>query len=176
MARERSQLLTERQLARVKAAAERNPDSIRPRLRLALHYWRNGELNEALEWVDRGLALHPADIGAYRIRANVLVEMSRTAKAVETAMAARAVAPQSIPAHILIVRMLLADLQPGRAQEFLDAAVDLDPDPAQLRQLTALQKQILAVSQSAERKPLDWIARKFNRRRANVAGEDPESQ
>jgi len=168
-------LLTERQEAHARALAQRRPDASQPRLRLALHCWRKGELAEALEWADRALALDPQNINAYRIRAIILSGMRQTAKAVETALRARAMAPQSVPAHLLTVRMLLEDLQTGKAQEALEAALELEPDTQDLQQLKVLQQQILAASRQAEQKPLDWITRKFNRRLANVAGEDPDS-
>jgi len=175
MTQHQDQLLTEQEEARVRAMAERKPDAGRPRLRLARHYWLKGELEEALVWADRGLALEPGNINAYRIRANVLVGLRQTSKAVETALQARAVAPQSIAAHLLVVRMMLADLQPRKAQEMLDATLELDPSSQQLQQLKSLQQQILATSRQAELQPLDWIMRKFNRRLANVASEEPDS-
>lgn len=170
-----NQILTDQQLARVRSLAESSPAAGQPRLRLARHYWLKGELNEALVWVDRGLQLEPENINAYRIRANVLVGLKQTARATQTARDALQVAPRSVPAHILLVRMLLADLQPRAAQEMLDATLQLDPDPEQLQQLKHLQQQILSTSRQAETNPLDWMTRKFNRRLANVAGEEPDT-
>jgi len=175
MMKREKQRLTEQEVARVRAMAERKPNAGQPRLRLARHYWLEGELEEALVWADRGLALEPENINAYRVRANILVGMRQTTKAVETALRARAVAPQSIPAHLLVLRMMLADLQPNKAQEMLDATLELDPSSQQLQQLKSLQQQILATSRQAELRPLDWITRKFNRRLANVANEEPDS-
>ena len=169
-----NQLLTDQQEAHAREMAELKPDACQPRLRLAVHFWRKGELAEALDWADRGLAVDPQSMHAYRIRANILTGMRQTAKAVETALQARAMAPQSPSAHILTVRMLLADLQPAKAQEALDASLQLHLETPELEQLKVLQRQILATSRRAEQKPLDWFTKKFNRRRANVAGEDPE--
>jgi len=174
MIKRENQPLAERQESKLRALAERQPDASQPRIRLALHCWRMGELAEALEWADRSLALDPQNLNAYRIRANILSDMRQTGKAVETALRARKMAPLSLAAHALSVRMLLADLQPAKAQEALDAALKLDLDTQELQQLKVLQRKILAASQQAERKPLDWATRKFNRRLANVASEDPE--
>lgn len=166
-----NRLLTEQEEARLHAMAESKPMAGQPRLRLARHYWLKGELEEALVWTDGVLALEPGNINASRIRAKVLVAMKQTGKAVETALHACAQTPQSIPAHLLAVRMMLADLQPRKAQEMLDLTLELDPGTQHLQQLKSLQQQILAVSNQAERRPLDWITRKFNRRLANVAAE-----
>jgi len=166
-----NRLLTEQEEARLRATAESKPKAGQPRLRLARHYWLKGELEEALVWTGALLALEPGNINASRIRAKVLVAMKQTGKAVSTALHACAVAPQSVPAHLLAVRMMLEDLQPRKAQEILDQILELDPGTQHLQQLKSLQHQILAVSNQAERRPLNWITRKFNRRRANVAAE-----
>lgn len=166
------QLLTEQQETDFRSAAERKPEASQPRARLALHCWRKGELAEALDWADRCLELDSLNIDFYRLKANILADMQQTAKAVEIAMRARLAVPQSIPAHILTVRMLLLDLQPAKAQQALDAALLLAPDSQQLEHLKSLQLQILAASRQANHDPLKWLTRKFNNRRANVAGED----
>jgi len=168
------QLLSEQQEEHFRNLAEKRPGASRPRLRLALHCWRKGELAEALTWVDSGLRLDPQNINAYRIRANILVDLRQTVKAVETARQALDANPKSMLAHILTVRMLLADLQPGKAQEVLDSALDLEPGEQQLRHLKSLQLQILSVAKQADQNPLNWLTRKYNRRLANVAGEEED--
>lgn len=175
MTQRNNPILTEQQVLRVRALAERDPTATLPRLRLARHYWLRREFNEALVWVDSSLQLDPENISAYRIRANVLVGLQQTAKAVKTALEAVQVAPASITARLLAVRMMLANLQLEQAQEMLDLALELDPDPQQLQQLKSLQQQILATSRQAEQKPLDWITRRFNRRLANVKSEEPDA-
>ena len=175
MVKRDNQLLTEQQEAKVRALAERRTDASQPRMRLAMHCWQKGELAEALDWADQCLALDPQNISAYRIRANILSGMRHTGKAVETALRAREMAPQSVSAHVLAVRMLLGDLQTARAQEVLDETLALPLDAQELRQLKLLQKQILAAARQAERNPFDWVARKFNRRVGNVAGEEGDT-
>jgi tetratricopeptide (TPR) repeat protein len=175
MSQQENQLLSKEEEARILALAERDANAGLPRLKLARHYWQKGELAEALLWADRGLALEPGNINAYRIRAHILLGLKQTRKAVETANTARAKAPQSVPAHLLTVRMLLADLQPGKAQKILDAILDLEPNSNQLQQLKSLQQQVHVVSRQVEQRPLDWIVRKFNRRLADVAKKEGES-
>ena len=79
-----NQLLTEQQEAHARAMVQRKPGASQPHLRLALHCRQKGELAEALEWADRGLALDPQNVNAYRIRANILCDMRQTAKAIAT--------------------------------------------------------------------------------------------
>ena len=165
------QLLTAEKEAWFRKVAEQNPDAHRAQAHLALHCWRSGALQEAMEWIDRCLGVAPAEVNYYRIRANILVDKQQSAKAVETALQAVEVAPESVSARLLTVRMLLADLQPARAQEVLDATLDLDPEHEQLHFMKSLQTQILNMTRQAEHDPLKWLSRKYKKRLSNVANE-----
>ena len=83
--------------------------------------------------------------------------------------------PDSIHAHMVAIRMLLQDLQPKSAQHLLDRALVMDPNVKQIKTLKAVQIRILRMSRQAENRPLNWLARKFNRRISNAAGENENS-
>jgi tetratricopeptide (TPR) repeat protein len=167
----RKQLLTAEEETRFRAMAAKNPRAAQPPAHLALHCWRSGALPEALDWIDRCLEIDVSEVNYYRIRANILVDMKQSAKAVETAIQAIEVAPESVIAKLLTVRMLLADLQPARAQEVLDVTLDLEPETQQLHFMKSLQAQILNMTRQAEHDPLKWLSLKYRKRLANVASE-----
>lgn len=168
------QLLTPLQEKQVRARIEKIPNTAQPRVRLALHCWRSGVLPEAIEWIDSCLELEPANVDFYRIRANIFVDMKQSGRAVEVAIRAIELAPEVVMARLLMVRMLLADLQPDRAQRELNATLDLEleMEKQHLHFMKSLQTQILHMNQEAERDPIKWLSRKFSKRRANVASED----
>jgi tetratricopeptide (TPR) repeat protein len=168
----RKQLLGEEEEAQVRQAIERKPDAPLPRARLALHCWRRGDLAEALEWIDSCLEIDPGQVDYYRIRANIQVDMRQSAKAVETAQRAIGVLPESVMAHLLTTRMLLADLHPARAQSMLDKALKLNPDCQHLELMKALQSQIVQMTRQAEHDPVNWLKRKLQKRLENVAVEE----
>ena len=165
------QLLTAEKEARFRKVAEHNPGAHRAQAHLALHCWRSGALPEAMEWIDRCLGVAPTEVNYYRIRANILVDMQQSAKAVETALQAVEVAPESVIARLLTVRMLLADLHPAKAQEVLDTTLEFDPEREQLQFMKSLQTQILNMTRQAENDPLKWLSRKYKKRLSNVANE-----
>ena len=169
------QLLSAREEVQVRARIEQNPRAVQPRARLAVHCWRSGALPEAVKWIDSCLVLDPANVNFYRVRANVFADMKHSAKAVKTAMKAIKIAPESVMARLLTVRMLLADLQPARAQKVLDSTLALDPDHQQLRQMKSLQAQILNMTRQSEHDPINWLSRKLEKRLSNVAGEDQDT-
>ena len=159
----------------MRESAGQNPSAAPLRARLALHCWRTGALGEALEWIDSCLEIDGSNVSFYRIRANVLADMNQSIRAVRTARRAVEAAPESVLARLLATRMLLIDLQPSRAQQALDAALDLDPDHQHLTMMKSLQEQILRMSREAEDHPLKWYSRKLKKRLANVAAENHRS-
>ncbi|MBT4519665.1 MAG: hypothetical protein HOC23_06645 [Halieaceae bacterium] len=167
-----SQLLSTDEEVQLRAAIEQDPGTAHFRGRLALHCWRSGDLSEALGWIDSSLEIDPTNVHYYRIRANVLVDRNLSARAVETALKATEILPESVLARLLTVRMLLADLKPTMAQEALDATLDLDPNHQQLHEMKSLQKQILNMISQSKRDPVKWLSRKLQKRKANVAGEN----
>ena len=169
---EEDQILSAEEEAQARIQAEKQPKATPPRARLALHCWRTGQLQEALEWVDSCLEIDDTVVGFYRIRANVLAEQKQTSDAVETALKAIEIAPESVIARLLTVRMYLADLQPAKAQETLDAALELDPRRQHLQLMKPLQAQVVNMLREAEHRPLDWYSRKLKKRLAGVAAEN----
>lgn len=168
-------ILSAEQEASCRRRVQDQPHAIQPRARLALHCWRSGELADALEWIESCLELDRTNVDLYRLRANIQVDLQLTGQALATAREARELAPDSIPAHLLLVRMLLADLQPAKAQQALDTVLQLGPDVDQLHQMKSLQEQILSMTRLADRDPLKWLTLKFRKRKANLAGEKKRS-
>ncbi len=166
------QLLTPDEEARLRSEARQNPRAAQTRARLALHCWRSGGFQEAIEWIDACLELDPSNVNYYRVRANVLADMQHSAQAVETALRSVEIAPESVMARLLTVNMLLADLQPSRAQKMLDDALELDREHEYLQLIKSLQIRVLNMSRQAEHNPVKWLARKFKKRLRNVVGED----
>jgi Flp pilus assembly protein TadD len=160
--------------AAFRAAAELNPRGAMARGKVAQCLMRQGRTGEAVALLDSCIELAPNNIRFRQMHAAALAEMGKTRAAV---MAAREVierAPESVDARLLAVRMHLADLQPGRAQHELDAAMTLDPNRRQIRGMKQLQLRIGRMTRQADRKPLHWLHRRFNRRIANVKGEQEE--
>ena len=166
-----SQLLSTAQAEQARSQAEEDPASPRPRAQLALHCWRAGQFEEAMEWIDSCLELDESNLDFYRIKANVLADMKLSGRALETAMGALASAPGSVTARILAVRMMLADLQPRKAQSMLDSILALEPGDQELGHVKFLQAQIVNMIHQAENDPLRWLSRKLKSRLSNVAGE-----
>ncbi len=79
------QLLTAEEEESFRAIAAKNPQAVQPSAHLALHCWRSGDLKEAMEWIDRCQEVNMSEVNYYRIRANILVDLQQTARAVETA-------------------------------------------------------------------------------------------
>lgn len=97
--------------------------------------------------------------------------MNNSAAAVATAIRACDIAPDSIQAKQLLVRMLLADLQPRKAQETLDAMLEMEPNERQQQQINSLQFHTRNMRRQAQNRPLKWLKRKLKKRIANVTSE-----
>jgi len=170
-----SQILSPEEESSDRLLAEQHPRAAQPRARLALHCWRSGDLGEALVWIDSCLDIDASNVNYYRIRANILADMNQSARAVRTALHAVQAAPESILARLLTARMMLADLQPAKAQEMLDMALGMNPEEQHLHMMKSLQAQILQMIREAEHHPLKWYSRKLKKRLANVAAEKQRS-
>jgi len=170
-----NQILTAEEESRDRLLAGQNPREPQPRARLALHCWRSGNLEEALVWIDSCLEIDASNVNYYRIRANVLADLNQTIRAVRTALRAVQAAPDSIIARLLTARMLLANLQPAKAQEMLDTTLDMNPEEQHLHMMKSLQAQILQMTRESEHHPLKWYSRKLKKRLANVATEKQRS-
>lgn len=108
--------------------ARARPQSSEVHNRQARALERLGRLDEALQCLDRALALDPHNVADLRNRTIILKKLGRNTEALRNCEAALALAPDN--AQLLITRGLLLNELNRReeALESVDRAVDLQPD------------------------------------------------
>ena len=121
-------------------ATEAEPDAVEPLLILSSYRGRKGEIDLALEAVDRALALEPENRGAQLRRAELLVDSGYHKKDPALVDEGRSIVegvlaeePSNPEALFVRAKSEMAELDPKAAVATLRSALDVRPDWAQAR-------------------------------------------
>jgi len=106
---------------------ERQLDNPLPYQRAAYVLHKQGELSEALGYLDQALELKPEDSDLWLERAEVCEALGDLGQAVRSARQAVAADPQHAKAHVKLGHYLFQSGDPQSAQEAFSEAVSLDP-------------------------------------------------
>jgi Tfp pilus assembly protein PilF len=154
------------------AQLEKRPEAPQLHGKLALVLRQQKRPDEALVCIDKALELAPDGARFHKLRGGILMDLGHKKSAVSSILTAVDMQPENIEFRLVATRFLLANLKPEKAQQHIDAALELEPEPRSLMKMKRLQMRINGMRKKADRNPLDWASRQFNRRIANVAKEE----
>ena len=152
-------------------ALEKDPQSAGLSFRLAVLLQRQDRHADALAMTDACMAIQPGNLQFLRFRIRMLLRLGRLGEAENNVRQALQENPHRAELYLLSALVHLENLHPAEAQQAIGAAMKCDPEIEQLQRMKALQRRINAMLRKAEKQPVDWLMRKFNRRIARAAEE-----